>query len=83
MKSSDCEKESKLALFETQIKLMRKLVLSFEMQSKSELRRQICSLLDEDSELELATEHFVKVKRRDIKAITRQRISETWIASPV
>ena len=71
MKSSDSEKESKLALFETQIKLMRKLVLSFEMQSKSELRRQICSLLDEDSELELATEHLVKVRRRDIKEMVR------------
>ena len=32
---------------------------------------------------ELAAECFVKVKRRDLKAVAKQRISETWLASPL
>ena len=64
------------------MKLISKLVLSFGMQSKSELRHKICSLLDEDSESELATEHLVRVKKRDLKAVMRHRVSDTWMASP-
>ena len=64
------------------MKLISKLILSFDTETKTKLRDNICSLLDEDSESELATEHLVKVKKRDFKAVMKHRVSDSWMVPP-